>query len=67
MKSRAVIGNHPIHPMIIPFPIAFLTGSVAFDVASRALSSEALYTTAGHLMIAGAVVMTNKGVIERIV
>jgi hypothetical protein len=53
--------------MIIPFPIAFLTGSVAFDVASRALSSEALYTTAGHLMIAGAVVMTNKGVIERIV
>lgn len=55
MKSRAVIGNHPIHPMLIPFPIAFLTGSVAFDIASRVLSSESLYTTAGHCMIAGVV------------
>jgi uncharacterized membrane protein len=55
MKSRAVIGNHPIHPMLIPFPIAFLTGAVAFDIASRVLSSESLYTTAGHCMIAGIV------------
>ena len=55
MRSRAVIGNHPIHPMLIPFPIAFLTGSVVFDIASRVLSSESLYTTAGHCMIAGVV------------
>jgi len=55
MKSRAVIGNHPIHPMLIPFPIAFLPGAVAFDIASRVLSSESLYTTAGHCMIAGIV------------
>ena len=55
MKSRAVIGNHPVHPMLISFPIAFLTGSVAFDGASRVLSSESLYTTAGHCMIAGVV------------
>lgn len=41
--------------MLIPFPIAFLTGSVAFDIASRVLSSESLYTTAGHCMIAGIV------------
>jgi uncharacterized membrane protein len=41
--------------MLIPFPIAFLTGSVVFDVASRVLSSESLYTTAGHCMIAGIV------------
>jgi len=39
--------------MIIPFPIAFLTGSVAFDIASRVLSSEPLYQTAGHCMIVG--------------
>lgn len=55
MKSRAVVGKHPIHPMLIPFPIAFLTGSVAFDIASRALSSEPLYTTATHCMIAGVI------------
>jgi uncharacterized membrane protein len=41
--------------MLIPFPIAFLTGSVVFDIASRVLSSESLYTTAGHCMIAGVV------------
>jgi uncharacterized membrane protein len=23
MPSRASIGGHPIHPMLIPFPIAF--------------------------------------------
>lgn len=55
MKSRAVIGNHPIHPMIIPFPIAFLTGSIVFDALGRILSSEPLYQTAGHCMIAGVV------------
>ena len=41
--------------MIVPFPIAFLTGSVVFDALSRALSSEPLYQTAGHCMIAGVV------------
>lgn len=55
MKSRAVIGKHPIHPMIIPFPIAFLTGSIVFDALGRILSSEPLYQTAGHCMIAGVV------------
>ena len=55
MKRRAVIGNHPIHPMIIPFPIAFLTGSIVFDALGRILSSEPLYQTAGHCMIAGVV------------
>ncbi len=53
MKSRARVGTHPIHPMIIPFPIAFLTGSVGFDALSRIVASEPLYQTAGHCMIAG--------------
>lgn len=53
MKSKASIGAHPIHSIIIPFPIAFLTGSVVFDGLSRAVASEALYHTAGHCMIAG--------------
>jgi uncharacterized membrane protein len=39
--------------MIIPFPIAFLSGSVVFDAVSRLVSSESLYQTAGHCMIAG--------------
>jgi uncharacterized membrane protein len=33
MKSKAVLFGHPLHPMLIPFPFAFLTGAVAFDAA----------------------------------
>jgi uncharacterized membrane protein len=30
MKSKAVLLGHPVHPMLIPFPVAFLTGAVVF-------------------------------------
>lgn len=33
IPSRASIGGHPIHPMIIHFPVAALLGLVATDVA----------------------------------
>ena len=33
VHSTAAVGGHPIHPMIIPFPVAFLTGALATDVA----------------------------------
>jgi uncharacterized membrane protein len=32
-KSTAAIGDHPLHPMIIPFPIAFLVGAPIADLA----------------------------------
>jgi uncharacterized membrane protein len=32
-KSTASIGGHPIHPMLIPFPIAFLVGAFLTDLA----------------------------------
>lgn len=53
MKSKAAIGGHPIHPMLIPFPIAFLTGAIVFDILSRVRVSEPLYTTAYHCLVAG--------------
>ncbi|HXH51909.1 MAG TPA: DUF2231 domain-containing protein [Sphingomicrobium sp.] len=31
-KSTAVIGGHPIHPMLIPFPIALLVGAFGSDL-----------------------------------
>ena len=31
-KSTATIGGHPIHPMLIPFPIAMLVGAFVTDV-----------------------------------
>jgi nitrite reductase/ring-hydroxylating ferredoxin subunit/uncharacterized membrane protein len=53
MRSKAVLFGHPLHPMLIPFPVAFLTGSVVFDVAARLRDSPAMWTTGGHLLSAG--------------
>jgi uncharacterized membrane protein len=32
MQGKATIGGHPIHPMLIPFPIGFFTGALVCDV-----------------------------------
>ena len=32
MASRASIGGHPIHPMLIPFPIGLLVFSFIADL-----------------------------------
>src|SRR3954470_10703302 len=32
-RSTASIAGHPIHPMLIPFPVAFFVGTLAVDVA----------------------------------
>jgi uncharacterized membrane protein len=36
LPSTAAIAGHPIHPMLVPFPIAFLTAVVGTDLAARA-------------------------------
>ena len=33
-KSTASIAGHPIHPMLIPFPIAFLVTAFVTDLAA---------------------------------
>lgn len=33
VSSTAAIAGHPIHPMLVPFPIAFLVGAFASDIA----------------------------------
>jgi uncharacterized membrane protein len=32
-RSTASIAGHPLHPMVIPFPIASFTGALAADIA----------------------------------
>ena len=32
-ESTARIGSHPLHPMLIPFPVAFLVGTLVSDLA----------------------------------
>jgi nitrite reductase/ring-hydroxylating ferredoxin subunit/uncharacterized membrane protein len=53
------VQGHPIHPMLIVYPFAFLTGAFAFSVASALAGSRErkreLSTVANHLVPAGVV------------
>ena len=40
VRSTVHIAGHPVHPVLIPFPIAFLVAAVATDIAFVATSSE---------------------------
>lgn len=32
-KSTASVAGHPVHPMLVPFPIAFFTAALVTDIA----------------------------------
>jgi uncharacterized membrane protein/nitrite reductase/ring-hydroxylating ferredoxin subunit len=53
MRSKAVLLGHPVHPMVVPFPIAFLAGAFAFDAAGWLLDVPSWWTVGGHLGIVG--------------
>lgn len=53
MKSAARISEHPIHPMLIPYPFAFLSGALGFRLLAKARGSRGLDQTADHLRTAG--------------
>jgi nitrite reductase/ring-hydroxylating ferredoxin subunit/uncharacterized membrane protein len=55
MRSKASFRGHPIHPALIPFPFAFLTGAFLFDAAGRLADRPGWWTTGGHLAIVGVV------------
>ena len=53
MKSKAQFKSHPIHPMLVDFPIAFFVGAFAFDLIYFLTESEALKSTSVYLIIGG--------------
>lgn len=55
MRSKASVRGHPIHPALIPFPFAFLTGAFAFDAAGKFFERPSWWTTGSHLAAAGVV------------
>ena len=55
-RSTAQIAGHPIHPMLIPFPIAFLVATLASDLAFWG-SGNALFATAALWLLGAALVM----------
>lgn len=53
MRSTASFKGHPIHPALIPFPFAFLTGALLFDALGWILGEGSFAATGRHLAIAG--------------
>jgi nitrite reductase/ring-hydroxylating ferredoxin subunit/uncharacterized membrane protein len=53
MKSRANIKGHPLHPILVSFPVAFFSGTLLFDVLGMIYHKDAFTETALYLEIAG--------------
>jgi len=53
MQSKASIKGHPIHPMLIVYPFAFLTGAFGFSAAAAASRNRDLRAVADHLVPTG--------------
>ena len=53
MKSKAHFKGHPLHPILVSFPIAFFIGTLIFDVLGFMYDRNDFYTTAMYLEIAG--------------
>jgi uncharacterized membrane protein len=54
-RSTAAVAGHPIHPMLIPFPIAFFVAAFVCDLVFWATSNPAWSTGAMWLIGAGVV------------
>lgn len=44
MKSKAHFKGHPLHPILVSFPIAFYIGTLLFDILAKTYSPEFLFT-----------------------
>lgn len=54
-RSTAKVFGHPIHPMLVSFPIAFLTGTLVSDLL-YCWTRDAFWATASlYLLVAGVV------------
>src|SRR4051812_39823456 len=55
VRSRASIMGHPLHPMIVPFPIAFLVGTLATDLVFRSTGDPSWAMFSKWMLVAGLV------------
>ncbi len=55
MRSKASIGGHPIHPMLIPFPLALWATSFVVDVLFYFLRHPTLLVIAKFMIAAGCI------------
>ena len=55
-KSTASIAGHPIHPMLIPFPIAFLVTAFVTDLVFWRVG-DPIWATVSMWLLGAAIVM----------
>ncbi len=53
MESRAKLFGHPIHPMLIPFPLGLLATSLVFDILHVLTGNEPWAEVAYWMIVAG--------------
>lgn len=53
--SRAAVGGHPLHPLMVTFPVAFLTATLISDVM-YARSRDSFWSRASKTLLKGAFV-----------
>jgi uncharacterized membrane protein len=53
MKSRAHIKSHPLHPILVAFPIAFFIGALVFDLLYVFTDKPAMWQTGYYCACAG--------------
>lgn len=55
MKSKASIDGHPIHMMLMHFPIGFFSGTLLLDIISIILHNSSVWNVSGYLLVAGVI------------
>ncbi len=55
MRSKAHIGSHPVHPMLVLFPLGLWITSFAFDAIGVATRNELLWAAGFYAIIGGCV------------
>lgn len=53
MQSKANIKGHPMHPILIVFPVAFFTATLLFDIGASVTGNSSYWRTAYHLEVLG--------------
>ena len=55
MESRAKFLGHPVHPMLIVFPLGLLATAVIFDIIALTKNVPSLFNAAYWMIVAGVI------------
>jgi uncharacterized membrane protein len=55
MESKVKLAGHPVHPMLIVFPIGLLATAVIFDIIYLAANNPILATVSFYMIAAGGI------------